>query len=50
MNLMSAIMDKQEAKGADSYELEYNLSITPGIYLVVLETSHGVETRKLVVE
>ncbi|WP_108809302.1 T9SS type A sorting domain-containing protein [Aquimarina spinulae] len=50
MSLMSTMIDKQEGKGADSYELRHNLSIAPGIYLVVLETSHGAETRKLVVE
>lgn len=50
MNLISTIIDQQEAKGADGYEFKHSLSMAPGIYLVVLETSHGSETRKLVVE
>ncbi len=50
MNLISTIIDQQEAKGADDYEFKHSLSMAPGIYLVVLETSHGSETRKLVVE
>jgi hypothetical protein len=50
MNLMSAIIDMKEVKGNDDYELAYTLNIAPGIYLIVLETPHGTETRKLVVE
>jgi len=44
------VLDEREAIGQQDYILEYQMNHLPsGLYFVLLETSQGTETRKLVI-
>ena len=45
-----ATIDEREAKGNQEFLLDYSISMSSGVYLMLLETSNGSETRKLIVE
>ncbi|WP_109435532.1 T9SS type A sorting domain-containing protein [Aquimarina sp. AU119] len=45
-----ATINKREEKDSQELLLEYSLSISSGVYLMLLETPNGSETRKLIVE
>ncbi|NQX80392.1 MAG: T9SS type A sorting domain-containing protein [Flavobacteriaceae bacterium] len=43
------VVDTIDKTGKDEYKVEYDLSLSPGVYLLILETSAGRKVKKVIV-
>ena len=50
MNLTQGVIDERTEKQVQDYIMEYSENLPSGVYILLLETPKGSETRKLVVE
>ncbi len=44
----SSVMHSRTGKSTNEYLLDYNLDLVPGMYIMLLETPHGKEIRKMI--